>query len=87
MLQMSYPSHLAIINAIWYATRITATSRRGKVLILKPKAPSFPTTEVPYINFIPWKTNQNLSFWAGQSLKLRRNTYFRGFKSSLAVNF
>ena len=87
MLQMSYPSHLAIINAIWYATRIAATSRRGKVLIFKPKALSFPTTEVSYINFIPWKTNQNLSFWAGQSLKLRRNTYLRGFKSSLAVNF
>ena len=26
------------------------------------------------------------AFWAGQSLKLSRNTCFRGFKSSLAVN-
>ena len=31
--------------------------------------------------------NQILGFWVGQSLKSRRNTCFRGFKSSLAVVF
>ena len=58
-----------------------------KELIFKPKASSFHATEFSYINFIPQEIDQILGFWAGQSLKLRRNTCFRRFKSSLVVNF
>ena len=70
-----------------YATRIDTTSRRDKVLIFKPKAPSFHTTEFSRMNIFPQKIDPIFGFWAGQSLKLRRNTCFRGFISSLVVNF
>ena len=66
--------------------RITTTSRRGKVLIFKPKALSFYTTDPSYVNFFPWKVNQIFCSWAGQNLKSSRKTCFRGLKSSLAVN-
>ena len=70
-----------------YATRIATTSRRGKVLIFKPKVPSFHTAEFCHINVFPQKIDPIFGFWAGQSLKLRRNTCLRGFVSSLMVNF
>ena len=66
---------------------LARTSRRGKVLIFKAKAPSFHTTKCSDINYFPYKINQILGFWAGQGIKLRRNTYFRRFKSSFAVNY
>ena len=66
----------------WIAT----TNRREKVLIFKPKAPSFYTIEFSSINFFLEKIGQIFDFWAVQSLKLRRNTCFCGFKSSLVVN-
>ena len=55
--------------------------------MFKPKAPSFCTTEFYYINFFPENIDKIFGFWAGQTLKLRRNTCFRGIKSSLVVNF
>ena len=67
----------------WLAT----TSRPGKVPIFKPKAPSFHTTEFSYLNYFSYKIDQILGFWAGQGLKLRKNTCFGRFKSSLAVTF
>ena len=67
--------------------QLATTSRRGKVPIFKPKAPSFHTTEFSYLNYFPQKIDQIFGFWAGQGLKLRRNTCFRRFKSSLAVSF
>ena len=67
--------------------QLATTSRRGKVPIFKPKAPSFHTTEFSYLNYFPQKIDQIFGFWAGQGLKLRRNTCFRRFKSSLAVKF
>ena len=71
-----------------YVTRIASYNKRpGKVAIFKPKAPSFHTTEFSYLNYFPWKIDQIFGFWAGQGLKLRRNTCFRRFKSSFAVNF
>ena len=63
--------------------RTVTISRRGKVLIFKPKSPSFHTTEFSYINIFSWKTDQIFNLWVDQSLKLRRNTCLRGFKSSL----
>ena len=86
-LQMSHASHQAIVNATKYAIRLATTSKRGKVLIFKSKAPSFHTKEFSYINFFPQQKKQIFGFWVGQSLKLRRNTCFHGLKSSLAVNF
>ena len=68
-------------------TRIAATSRREKVVIFKPKPPSFYTTEFSYMNSFPQNIDQIFDFWVGQSLKLRRNACFRGFKFSLAVKF
>ena len=53
----------------------------------KLKAPSFYTTEVSYTNFFSKKIDQTFGFWAGQSLELKRNTYFRGIKFCLVVNF
>ena len=53
----------------------------------KLKAPSFHTTEFSYINFLLQNIDQIFGFWVWQSLKSRRNTCFREFKSSLAVNF
>ena len=50
---MSHASHEAIVNATISETRIAATSRPGKVLIFKPKARSFYTTEFLYIDFFP----------------------------------
>ena len=41
------------VNATRYATRIATTTRRGKVLIFKPKDPGFHTTEFSYINLLP----------------------------------
>ena len=67
--------------------QLATTSRRGKVPIFKPKAPSFHTTEFSYLNYFPQKIDQIFGFWAGQGLKLRRNTCFCQFKSSLGVNF
>ena len=55
--------------------------------MFKPKAPSFRTTAFYYINFFPEKIDQIFGFWADQTLKLRRNTCFRGIKSSLVVKF
>ena len=51
------------------------------------ETPRFHTTEISYINFFPQKIDQISGIWAGQGLKLRRNTSFCRFKSSLAVNF
>ena len=42
-----------VVNATRYVTWIGTTSRRGKVLIFKPKAPSFHTTEFSYLNYFP----------------------------------
>ena len=75
-----------VVNATRYATQIATTNRRGKVLIFKPKAPSFHTTEFSHINFFPRKKIKS-SVSERASLKLRINTCFGGFKSSLAVNF
>ena len=58
-----------------------------KVLTVKPKAPSFHTKKVSYLNFFPEKKHQVFGFWTGQSLKLRRNSCFCGLKSSFPVNF
>ena len=76
-----------VVNATRYARQIATTNRRGKVLIFKPKAPSFHTTKFSHINLFPEKKDQIFGFWVGQSLKLRTNTCFGGFKSSLAVKF
>ena len=65
---------------------VATTSRRGKVLIFKPKATSFYATEFSYISIFPYKIDQIFGFWPSQRHKLRKNTRFRGFKSSLAVN-
>ena len=67
-------------------TQIATTSTRGKLLTFIPKALSFYTTEFSYINFFSYKIDQIFGLWAGQSPKLSRNTCFRRFKSSLAVN-
>ena len=57
-----------------------------KVLIFKPKAPSFHAIKFSSKNFFPQKIYQIFGFWAGKSLKLRKNTCSCGFNSSLAVN-
>ena len=52
--RLSYVRFRCHMQATNYATRIATTrSRRGKVLIFKPKASSFYTTEFSYVNFIP----------------------------------
>ena len=56
--------------------QLATTSRRGKVPNFKLKAPSFHTTEFSYLNYFPSKIDQIFGFWAGQGLKLRRNTCF-----------
>ena len=58
-----------------------------EILTFKPEGRSFYTKEVSYINFFPKQIDQTFGLWAGQSLKLRRNTCFRGFKFSLPVNY
>ena len=85
-IELRFRCHMAAtVNATRYAIWKATTSTRGKVLISKPKAPSFHTTKFSYINFFPYKIDQILGFWAGQSLKLRRNTFFRGFKVFFGV--
>ena len=44
-----------VVNATRYVTWIGTTSRRGKVLIFKPKAPSFLTTKFSSIKLLPQK--------------------------------
>ena len=88
---MSYASDvtcqpLAIVNATRFVTRIATTNRWGKVLIFKPKVFSFYATEFSHMDFLQWKIDQILGFWADQGLKFSRKTCFCGFKSSLAVN-
>ena len=73
-------------NATKSVIRIATTSRRGKALLFKPKTLSFYTTDFSYITIFPKKIDKIFGFWVGQSLKVSRNTCFRGFKSSLAVN-
>ena len=73
-------------NATKSVKRIATTSRRGKALLFKPKTLSFYTTDFSYITIFPKKIDKIFGFWVDQSLKVSRNTYFRGFKSSLAVN-
>ena len=63
---MSYASHLAIVNATRSVTQIAITSRWGKVLIFKPKALSFYTTEFSHMNFFPQKIDQIFGFWVGK---------------------
>ena len=43
-------------------TRIASTSRQGKALIFKPKAPSFYTAEFSYIDFFPIENRPNFRF-------------------------
>ena len=71
---------------MWHG-QLATTSRTGKVEILKPKAPCFYTAECSDINFFPQKIDLIFDFWAGQGLKLWRNTCFCWFKYSLALNF
>ena len=66
---------------------LPTTSRRGKVPIFKPKAPTFHTKEFSYFDHFPQKIDQIFGFWVSQGLKLRKNTCFRRFKSSLAAKF
>ena len=66
---------------------LATTSRQGKVPIFKPTAPSFLHYKIFLYKLFPIENRPNFWFWAGQGLKLWRNTCFCWFKSSLALNF
>ena len=86
MPQILHNSHQANrVNAARSVTRMLTTSRRGKVLIFTSKDLSFYAKDCLYINIFAKKRDQIFGFWASQNLKLRRNTCFRGFKSTLLV--
>ena len=86
MLQKSHVSHWAIVKSDKIRNTEAKINRQGKVIIFKSKVFSIYTTEFAYVNIFPKKIVQIFSFWAGQSLRLSRNTCFLGFKSSFAEN-